>query len=338
MTSILADHQYTLEAFKQIYKQNTYKLDKQVFSIVNKLASLVGAPTYQKTPIFKHTQDRGGRNYNTKRRYHSHQQHRNIRRGRHNNNTHVITADDWAEMRNFKATKLEKNVDGIEKDIDDLRSLLNKLTAKNYNDIRDKIIVKLKSILDSNVDNENLEKVGKSIFEIGSANKFWSKLYAQLYKDLLNDFPIMEPVCKSNFDSFIHLFEDIQFVPAEEDYDKFCAINKINAKRRALSSFFIWLMTYDIIEPKSIIDIINALRAKFMENIDIEGKKDIVFEIGENLAILIATDTTKFKENCPNEYQDMIEFVEQITNLKHKAHHSLTSKTVFKFMDLIDEL
>ena len=72
---------------------------------------------------------------------------------------------------------------GIEKEIDDLRTLLNKLTQSNYREMCNNITKLLENILQNNASEEDLLKVGKSIFEIGSMNKFWSELYASLYKD-----------------------------------------------------------------------------------------------------------------------------------------------------------
>ena len=63
-----------------------------------------------------------------------------------------------------------------------------------------------------NVDKKELEKVGESIFEIGSINKFWSELYANLYKDLIEKFPIMMEIYQNNFKTFMTLFDTIRFM------------------------------------------------------------------------------------------------------------------------------
>ena len=68
-------------------------------------------------------------------------------------------------------------------------------------------------------------KVGKSIFEIGSMNKFWSTLYAKLYKDLIHIFPIMKQISEKSFESFLTVFEVIRYVDAEKDYDEEDGIN-----------------------------------------------------------------------------------------------------------------
>ena len=71
---------YNLEIFK---KFETYeeKLPDKIVDIINNLAQLVGAPSYVKTPNFKEKQ----RNKRMK--------------------------TDWALIRNFKVTKIEKKLE-----------------------------------------------------------------------------------------------------------------------------------------------------------------------------------------------------------------------------------
>jgi hypothetical protein len=322
MTSILADHQYTLEDFGHISGISTYELDQISINMINRLATLVGAPSYQRTPIFKNKGHHGKRDSRPRR----HAERK-------------VTTEDWEEMRNFKATKLENNKEGIDKEIDSLRMLLNKITSSNYKEIHGKIIILLKKILDDEPEESELIKVGESIFNIGSSNKFWSKLYAQLYKDLLTSFPVMKPICNKNFISFLSLFENIRYVSAEEDYDEFCAVNKENSKRRSISSFFVQLMKNNIIDPPKILNVINVLKNKFMEYILLDDKKNEVDEIGENLVIMISEGDETFSSNADvsDEYETIKEFVSDVASMKSKNYKSLTSKTVFKFMDLDDE-
>ena len=317
MTSILADHQYTFEDFGHIAGISTYELDQPSITMINKLATLVGAPSYQRTPIFKnkgnHKRDRPRRHAERK-----------------------VTTEDWEEMRNFKTTNLENNKKGIDKEIDDLRTLLNKITSSNYKDIHTKIITLLTKIIEEDPEESELVKVGESIFNIGSSNKFWSKLYAQLYKDLLKSFPVMKPICNKNFVSFLSLFENIRYISAEENYDEFCAVNKENGLRRSISSFFVQLMKNDVIGPDKILNVIDVLKLKFMEYINMEDKKNEVDEIGENLVIMIREGGETFSCN-EEKYEEIKEFVSNIASMKSKNYKSLTSKTVFKFMDLDDE-
>ena len=215
---------------------------RKTIQIINAIAQRVGAPTYQRTPIFKKRGNGGGR------------------QGPRQRQRATITANDWSEMRNFKVTKLEKNEAGIEVYIDKLRTFLNKITASNYNDMCREIIKTLGHILDSNPPEADILKVGEAIFEIGSANTFWSEMYAALYKDLIKTFPIMESICNKTLDSFLELFTDIVFVSADEDYDKFCEINKINSKRRALSAYFIHLMNYGVVTTELMLELTVSLK------------------------------------------------------------------------------
>ena len=81
MTALLISRQYTLEVFHSIAPSDDNISDATI-EIINKLAAKVGAPTYQKTPVFS-KREHGRRRYAKT----------------------TITAADWEEMRNFKSTK-----------------------------------------------------------------------------------------------------------------------------------------------------------------------------------------------------------------------------------------
>ena len=213
--SILADRQYTLDFCKQLEMNgNILELQCHVITKINKIAGRVGAHSYQKTPIFKRHAI-----YNKKFKQEDNKQ--------------------WEKLRNFKTTILKKNINGIESKMDDIRSNLNKLTDKTYNDVLDNIIYIINEIIIESKE-EHLEKIGKSIFDIGCLNKFWSKLYVKLYKSLIEKFSIMEEICLNNFNNFSDVFENINYEDPNDDYIKFCECNKINEKRRSLSCFFIY--------------------------------------------------------------------------------------------------
>ena len=54
MASILADRQYTLSEYKQYEQLNiSNELHQDVIEKINRIAKRVGAPSYQKTPVFK---------------------------------------------------------------------------------------------------------------------------------------------------------------------------------------------------------------------------------------------------------------------------------------------
>jgi len=320
MTSILADHQYDLRHFPHANQININKfLDQNTIDIINKLASLVGAPSYQKTPVFKHARART----------------------RPPRQRQVISGADWAEIRNFKTTELTKKEEGVDKDIDELRGLLNKLTSNNYDDMEKQIMQSLTTIIGKNCKEEDLEKIGEAIFEIGSINKFWSALYAKLYKTILGTFPAMNDIYKKNFNNFLSLFKNIRYISAEEDYDEFCKVNKENEKRRSVGSFFVHLMNNDVIKEIAIFELIEQLKIKMIDLMDIEGKKEEVAEFSENIVILINSGKEKLEASTIDTafgWDECVEFIEEMTKKNVKNHVSLSNKVVFKFMDLEEDI
>lgn len=320
MTSILADFQYDLSHFPRPNQVDANKfLDQNIIDIINKLASKVGAATYQKTPVFKQT-----RNHSRPPRQRQ-----------------VISGDDWDEIRNFKTTELTKKEEGVDKDIDELRGLLNKLTSNNYDEMEKNIMASLTIIIDKNCKEEDLEKIGEAIFEIGSINKFWSAVFAKLYKTILVTFPSMNNIYQKNFNSFLLLFNNIRYVSAEEDYDEFCKINKENEKRRSMGSFFVHLMNNDVIAELAIFNLIKQLKETMLSFMDMENKKMEVNEFSENIVILITGGKKRLMASTVETqfgWSECTKFIKIMTNKSVKKHISLTNKVVFKFMDLEEEL
>jgi predicted nucleic acid-binding protein len=147
----------------------------------------------------------------------------------------------------------------------------------------------------------------------------------------------MEEIFQQNFNNFMSLFDTIEYVEPNVDYNKFCKINKDNEKRRSLASFFVNLMNNNIITKNKIVDIIRNLMNKIYIYIVQDNKKNEVDELTEIIAILYKKEL--FAEN--NNYQ-LIDnmtipcIIEKFAHSKSKNFLSLSNKTIFKFMDLID--
>ena len=302
MTS-LCSNKYNLIDFQKIAKIEIKELSDDIISVINELACKVGAPGYNKTPIF----DKRNKN---KKKY-----------------------ENWSNIRNFKNTVLEKNTEGIEAQIDDIRIRLNKLTSNNYDSLSKEIIDYIKKEVETN--NDILEYVGKSIFEVGSMNSFWCKIYAKLFNDLILSFPIMKEICLSNFKKFLKLFDDIKFINIDNNnYDEFCENNKKNEKRRSMSSFFVNLMQFDIIPVDMMFTLVDDLIEKIDYNINSDDI-NINEEIIENICIIIKDGYEKMKDVDIDKWELLIE---QIENYANNKHQHISKKSVFKFLDLLDEI
>ncbi len=242
----------------------------------------------------------------------------------------VLNDDDWETLRTFQPTKIEENK-GIDGEIDIIRSNLNKLTDKNYDNILNTVVINLSKLIDFSP-KEEVFKVSSIIFEIVSTNRFYSKIYANLFAELITKFDIMNEIFKSNFESFLTLFETIEYVDSNVNYDEFCKNNKNNEKRKALSMFFLNLYENDIIKKSQLVYIITTLITQIDTFISMENKKNEVDELMENVNILFGSYIDE------EEHSHLIGIIEKIANSKVKDYLSLSNKTIFKCMDIIDKL
>lgn len=314
---------YNLEDFNNItFDGFQIILPDDTLHKISEIALQVGSPTYIRTPVF-----------NKKERVDT-----NITAGggtapikkRRNRNIESSNNEDWDTVRTFQSTKIEQK-EGIDAIINNVRLNLNKLTDKNYSEFKIKII---ELIPVNNL--EETKQIGNIIFEIASTNRFYSRMYAELYSELSEKFEQMKITFMECFGSFIDLFNNIEYVDASVDYDKFCKINKDNEKRKALSTFFINLMKNNMLTKSQIINILVILLNQINTYISQDNKKNEVDEITENVAILYTNEIMESEELKEYTVKNVAvsDFIELIANSKAKSYKSLTSKAIFKFMDM----
>jgi hypothetical protein len=325
---------YTLENIEDIiYNGFNYRVSDDVMEKISNLAMQVGSPDYVKTPVFKKRENP----MKVETEFASTTTTLlNPKKRRGNKNMEVLNVDDWDSIRNFQTTKIETKT-GIDADFDSIRAVINKMTDKNYIDNRNKIIEIIEKLVSENSESA-LSKIGENIFTIASSNRSYSKIYADLYSELSSKFGFIKEQYLENFKKFTELFDNIEYVEPNINYDKFCEINKINEKRKSLALFYINLMSCGVISKKEIILITRNLLAKLYEYISVENKKNEVEELTETISILYKKDL--YQDNDIN-YEtihgySISEIVDKIANSKVKDYKSLSNKALFKFMDLID--
>tara|TARA_B110000114_G_C15086057_1_gene396103 strand:- start:612 stop:1523 length:912 start_codon:yes stop_codon:yes gene_type:complete len=214
-----------------------------------------------------------------------------------------------------------------------LRSTLNKLTLKNYDKVREQITGILNLILDE----EEIAETSNCIFDIASSNRFYSNLYARLFSELISEFSSMKLTFDKNFDVFLEFFNKIEFVDATENYNKFCEIAKENEKRKALSCFYVNLSEYGIIKRPQLETIILILINSVESTMNDEGKEQIVDEILENVCIIYKNQIIdNYHEIILNSNLSLLDFLTMIANSNSNDHKSLSQKSIFNIMDLLD--
>jgi hypothetical protein len=324
---------YSLQTIKNIYNTGfDFVVPDNVESILNDIASRFGDDKINKSLIFKKKTAeemlKGPNKVIT------------LSTKKNKNKAVEISSEEWETIRSFQPTKFEEKV-GIEVLLNQIKSYINKLTDKTFIDMKDKICQIIEQMIADNISQEDLDKVGTTIFEIASRNKFYSKLYADLYSNLLINYNFLRISFDDNFNSYKKLFDDIQYVEPDVDYDKFCSINSINEKRKSVSQFFVNLAINGLIPYASIVDITKYLLDKVLESIDENGKKNIVDEITENIAILYNDDVFSKVDIDDEDYlvddETIPDTIEKLANYKAKDYKSLSNKAIFKFMDLSEK-
>lgn len=327
--------QYNITDYEKITNAGFIcNLSQETLDIISKLSEQVGAPTYIKTPIFlkKESRDIGGIGGGANGGNNGFKKMKN--------KPSEITDDDWEAIRAFQTT--QKHVsEGIEKNVETIRGYLNKITDANEEAMTNDIKTEISQLIEHDTSNENMMKIGHSIFNIASSNSFYSGLYARLFKTLMNEYDIFKKIFEDNFKEFMNLFDSIEFVDPKKNYDKFCEYTKTNDKRRAMSLFIVNLMINRIIDEGEIIEIISQLQALILSYLRKSEKSNEVEELTENLFIIV-TKSKSYLNNgeTKDAWEVIVKNIEFITLLKPKMkeYPSITNKTIFKHMDIFEEV
>jgi hypothetical protein len=318
---------YMLEDFHKIaFSGYEYKLPDSVLLIVNKLISETGIVTNSR-PSNESIENTDSR-YKTKGNFLNSKKQKKFPK--------VENIDEmWETAKPFKVTKIEKK-EGIDKIINDIRTSLNKISSKNYDAQKESIFGLIDKIMSEEEDDLSITIIANAIFDIASTNKFYSELYAKLYKEMIDKYVVFENNIHTVIDQFKGGVENIKCVDGNVDYDKFCDNNKINDKRKALTSFIVNLMKQNVLEKQQISDIIVYLLDIVFDFVDKEDKTYQIEEITENVYIFVTLSFTDLNDNTS--WSDILLKIKDLANYKAKEHLSISSRSIFKYMDILDKI
>ena len=226
----------------------------------------------------------------------------------------------------FKKTVLTKQ---SENDYGDaIMSDINKITESNYNNQLE--IIKT-NLLEFKDDRKLLLKIGKLIYDIGSKNEFLSELYSKLLYDLVTIYPSIKDSYSFILADYMMLYENIHYVEPNVDYNKFCEYNKKNSEIRAHSEFLVNLMINNLVNKNFIQEITYCLINKILDNLNTDNYKIEIEEFMENVLIL-------YKKSYKIVDKDIYNKIQYISELKVKEYKSLTNKTIFKCLDVLETI
>ena len=277
------------------------------------------------------------------------------------------TDDSWKGTIAFKATKIEKK-EGAEKLMNEIRVCLNKISNKNFEQQRDAIFNWIQEVLEEqdkdiqtlpdekppselslhNVgvlpppdQTKNVKIIAQSIFDIASSNKFYSEIYAILYRELIEKYSFFSDYISNVITEYYDGIDKIEFVDSNNNYDKYCENNKLNDKRKAMSTFIVNLMKQQLLPKNEVLELIISIQNKIFENIDIDGKTNWIDEVTENLYILIslvAQDQDTDGGSIEEQVGKIRNNIEICSKYKVKEYKSISSRAIFKYMDILEIL
>jgi hypothetical protein len=295
-----------------------FTIPPETLSIISSLAVKVGSPAYVKTPVFQKREPLISQSSAPPP----------IRKRR---NKEVA---DWDSPPPPVMSVLAQK-EGISADINQIRVCLNKVSESTYNDV----LAQLKTILTASIEvanEEEMNKISESIFEIVSNNKFFSRLYANIYTELLRSFPTLNAIFVDNYDSHLSLFKNVEYVDPDTDYNKFCANNVINERRKAVSAFFVNLAINGTIPHENIGNLLKELVESVLTQMVQPNKSNEICELIENIAILYNPSITQEVVILHGEVPHTVaEIIKMLSKTKMKTYPSLSSKAIFKCMDLV---
>jgi hypothetical protein len=257
---------------------------------------------------------------------------------RKGNKSMEVSAEEWETLRTFQPTKMEQK-SGIDGEIDQIRLLINKLSDKTFLDIREKLIDKMNVICSGSPTAEQQLKISSIIYEISSTNKFYSRIFADLYAELLTMYKWLRTVFEEKYSNIMSQYQNIEYVDPEVNYDGFCDMNKANEKRKAVTTFYVNLANNGFIKKDGIIDLLAKLLSIVIDYISKPDKKNEVDELTENIAILYNKDQVDEAEEDDQYYIEgntILCVVNKLAKSKAKDYPSLSNKAIFKYMDLVE--
>jgi hypothetical protein len=251
------------------------------------------------------------------------------------------SSDEEWKSQPFKSTKIEHKV-GIDRNIDKIRLYLNKISDKTFLQMRENILSELMNIYENELSFEENDKICNTIYDFSSSNKFYSNIFADLYAELVT---IYQPIRthfknKISIENMLDIYNNIQYVDSNENYDLYCDNTKMNEKRRSMTQFYINLSKNGLIPKENIAKILVELLKKILQKIKEPNNKDEIDELVENIAILYNREILNDINEDDDEYmfddENITDVIERLSNSKTKDYKSLSNKTIFKFMDLVD--
>jgi len=332
---------YTLQQVNTImFAGFDYLLPDETINMLNYLTGQIGSSAFINSNVFQKKEPVEVKDTSLS----DDQGYKLDKRRRKGNKGMEVSNEDWDSIRSFQATKIDHK-SGLDALIDKLKLAMSKLTKDKYLIIREQITSALDEIMSEELEQTILtERIGDVMLDIVLSNKTLLKLYADLYSDLLGTYAWLRRSIDNHFQKYLDLFKDMKYFDPDKDYDKFCDMNVVNEKRKLTSQLFVYLAINGLLSRFSMYNMLVSLLRTMFDYINMPDKKFEVDEITENMAILFNKEIIRTVEESKEYDKDLyiingLTIVKLITGFaksKAKDYKSLSNKSIFKCMDLVE--
>lgn len=223
----------------------------------------------------------------------------------------------------------------LEADIDVLRLLLNKVSPKTVTDLSQQLETRLLEVVindGTGTSNEAevvaaQERIASMIYQVASASKFYSRLFAELYAHLAGQFAWIRAHFAIQQAKLLESYAPFVSVSPDTDYDGFCKMNKANDARKALTTFYMVLAGLGMEGSKEAVEQLSAhLLARVREGASASAaSRHEVEEWMGHLALLAPV----LSESARADLAEM-------TKWSPKELPGWSNQALFKCMDIID--
>jgi hypothetical protein len=258
----------------------------------------------------------------------------------------VYSESEWTKEIVFNK-RIETKKEGPNNTYTELKLAFNKLTLNNYDTIMNTIKGLVEQLIDNEQsDDEEREETGSpydKIFTIFSniiCQTKNSDVYVKSFKELIGKYPTFV----SNLDGFINeyytSYENMVDVNPSADYEKYCILTKNNEQRRNKSGFIMGLYNDNLLKVDELVELLKWCLTRVLQGVNEEGNTLLVEELSENIYIIVNSLVNKkeFIEDEEKRWDEVKEMIYTCAKLKANDTKSLSSRIIFKYMDVVDIL
>jgi hypothetical protein len=216
---------------------------------------------------------------------------------------------------------LKKTIVNKKEDISQIFKLLNKITDKNY----DKLKEELFSIIEKMDITEDIKKITELIFKIASSNIYYSVIFAKLYTELISKKQEFYLVFQEHFDIHTSDIDQLNYVDPNVNYDEYCNYVKRVEHVKSSLMFFINLMKTNVCNLDNIVELCIKLQTTLI-NSELANEQNEEYINNIHIIIKECIDYILFHEKMELLYTNVLTIQQKFK----------TKKISFKCLDILD--